>query len=121
MTVTGNGARASNLQNITIYDLNSAEIDEEFDAVCVRSSMYKTSLLYGEKKLLFGRDLFKQITFYVENLRPMITKDELEEDHKRFLFTTSRKKEQTCQMTQSAVSNCLTKAFELAGVLCKDR
>ena len=42
-------ARSSNLQNMTIYDLEEAKEDKDYDAMCVRSLQYKTSLLYGGK------------------------------------------------------------------------
>lgn len=44
-----NAARTSNLMNITLEDLNQAEENKEFDCFQIRNSVYKTSLLYGDK------------------------------------------------------------------------
>ena len=92
LTFIGNAARASNIQNMTIKDMKKGTEDEEYEAICVRSCRYKTSLLYGEKKLLFGKDLFDQIKYYTENLRQLLCKDAKLEDHKRYLFTQSVEK-----------------------------
>ena len=120
MTCIGNAARASNLQNITIYDLDTAEFDHDFDCMCIRSQNYKTSLLYGEKKLLFGNDLFKQLQFFVTNLRPLLITDDDKDSSQKFVFTSAKSSTKEKKMSQSTIANALTRAFEQARVFSKD-
>lgn len=44
-----NAARSSNLMNMTVEDFNRSEQNEEFGCFLMRNSVYKTSLLYGDK------------------------------------------------------------------------
>ena len=105
---------------MTIYDLEEAREDKDYDAMCVRSLQYKTSLLYGEKKLLFGKDLFKQLQYYVKNLRHLLTQDDHIESNKRFVFTSLKCGQENEQMSQSTIANALTRAFEQSGALPKN-
>ena len=118
MTCFGNAARSLNLQNMTIFDLDGAKENKDFDAMCVRSPHYKTSLLYGEKKLLFGKDLYKQLKYYVKYLRPLLTQDQSNDTNRRFIFTSSVKDNE--RMTQSTIANALTRIFEQSGALPKN-
>ena len=86
----GNATRASNLINITLDDVKNIERDLEYDAYSLSSSFYKTSSLYGEKKILLGEDLYKQVIAYMKYLRPKIIRDQEKKLSERYLFTSTR-------------------------------
>ncbi|XP_066924389.1 titin homolog isoform X3 [Clytia hemisphaerica] len=107
MITMGNAARASNLINLCQQEVNNAELEEEFDAYAISSINYKTSLLYGVKKLLLGKDLFQQLNNYIKHLRPKITCDP--DNDNLHVFTSSREKG---PMSHSAISNAMTTIFK---------
>jgi len=61
MLAFGNAARASNLINITLADVDNATKEIDFDAWSFSSCNYKTSLLYGEKKMYLAEDLMEEV------------------------------------------------------------
>lgn len=118
MLCLGNALRASNLINITMQDIDDATENEEFGgALTISSEFYKTSMLYGEKIILFPKAIFSQTTFYIKHLRKYLTDDSESPQNQRKLFTTASKQD----MSNSVVSNCLTSAFKLSGVLQKNQ
>lgn len=121
MACLGNALRCSNVINITLRDVETATVEPEFNnARCVRSDKYKTSLLYGEKIILFPNTIFLQILFYVQHYRPLLVQDGEKPSHMRYLFTPagpSAKDGEEGKMDHPLVSNALTSAFKLANVL----
>jgi len=113
----GNAARASNIINITLEDFDNAQEEPEYHAMSIRSVNYKTSLLYGEKMLLFGKDLFFHIETYVKFCRPLLIRDEDKLQNERYLFTSSRPNNSNGRITHSALANSLTSTFQSANVL----
>lgn len=110
----GNAARSSNLSNITLYDLGEVTTEKDYNnAKCIRSEHYKTSLLYGDKLLLFPDYLFKQIQIYTEHMRPLFINDENQPARDRFLFTTSRPNDPNGKMSSSVIASALPSAFNL--------
>ena len=69
MLCVTNALRASNLINITLADVANAKHDEEFNAMVISSSKYKTSMLYGKKIL------YKQITKFMFYFRPKLANE----------------------------------------------
>ncbi|XP_066934202.1 uncharacterized protein [Clytia hemisphaerica] len=106
----GNAARASNLINLSVEDVENAVREEEFDAFAIASINYKTSLLYGIKKLLLGNDLLQQLKNFIEYLRPKITINDPADKHSQPVFTSCREKG---PMSHSAISNAMTSIFKL--------
>ena len=114
----GNAVRASNLINMNMKEFNEAAPESEYNAICLKSMNYKTSLLYGEKMILLPNDLHKIMKFFIKHLRPLFIDDEKEPPHKRFLFTSSRG--QKTHITHSNISQSLTITFRKAGVFNKE-
>ena len=75
MITFGNACRASNLINITIEDFENDKKDNTYDAWSISSTNFKTSLLYGEKKILLGDDLYTHAGNFKKFLRHKITTD----------------------------------------------
>ena len=117
-----NATRSSNLANMTLYDVENATLDTSYNAFCVRSENYKTSLLYGDKLMLFPNDIFLQLQFYIKELRPVLTDDANKKNYERYVFTSSRasadqlKKQSNQKMTSSLVASSCASAFSLSGV-----
>lgn len=103
----GNATRASNLININLRDVKNATKENDFDAWAISSKSYKTSLLYGEKKILLGEDLYHQVQNYVQFLRPRLIVDHQKRLEKRPLFASVR----STEMTHSSISNGMTNIF----------
>ena len=115
MLCLGNALRTSNLVNVTLEDVIQAKVEPEFNnARSVSSEFYKTSMLYGEKIILFPPAVYKQVMFYIDHLRPVIVNDTALSGDKRYLFVT---KGSTSKMTHSNVANSLTAAVDLADVM----
>ena len=112
MITFGNAARASNLINMTVDDFNAATKESEYNAWCMTSVNYKTSLLYGEKKMLISEDMYIQFKNYLKFLRPILLEgsesDDCEDKDKPF-FVSHRS---AVKMTHSALSNAMTSIFK---------
>ena len=66
---------------MTIHDVLTAKEDEEFpNARAIRSTKYKTSLLYGTKIMVVPNDVYKLLVFYIKVLRPVLTQRYKDED-----------------------------------------
>jgi len=109
MLAFGNAARASNLINITLADVDNATKEIDFDAWSFSSCNYKTSLLYGEKKMYLAEDLMEEVKVFVKCLRPKITDDAEKARDERPLFTSTRGEGNF--MNHSCVSNGMTTLF----------
>ena len=87
----GNAVRSSNLINLNYRELKDVALAPEYNnARSIKSLNYKTSLLYGEKMILLPEVLYQLLVIYFEKLRPLFIQDDNEEDHERFIFTSSR-------------------------------
>jgi len=104
----GNAARSSNLINITLNDIESAIPEKDYDAFSISSTNYKTSLLYGEKKMLMAEDLYHQVANYILYLRPKIISDAHKLKSERSLFTSTRS---DGEMSHSCISNGMSNLF----------
>ena len=68
-----NCLRASNLMNMTIYDFQQANIDAEtWEAYHFHNSKYKTSIVYGDKVILFRESLNDQIKTFITYARSQL-------------------------------------------------
>ena len=66
---------------MTISDVKNAKVDEEFpNARTIKSSKYKTSLLYGTKIMVLPLDIYNLLMTYIEFIRPFLTKNYKAED-----------------------------------------
>lgn len=106
----GNAARASNLINMKLEDVEQALYEEELDAYVVTSNNYKTSFLYGEKKILFGRDIYFQLKRFIKYLRPKICST----TNSNEVFISVRA---DGPMSHSSISNGLTSIFQMVDEL----
>ena len=106
-----NATRASNLINLTLQDLKEAKHDAEFDALCILSKKYKTSLLYGRKAIVLPEELYGQLSNFVTHLRPRIAdaSDATLPDDEKAIFLCSGS---GSRMTHSTISNGLTHLFK---------
>ena len=76
MVTIANACRSTNLKNITLKDLDEATEDSEFvGARIVQSSRYKTSMLYGSKKIVISIAHFKNIGTFVKHMRQYLISD----------------------------------------------
>ncbi|XP_066923244.1 uncharacterized protein [Clytia hemisphaerica] len=95
----GNATRSSNIINMTLQHVNEAKTSKEFDsnapAMIMKSDIYKTSIIYGDKLIVVPSDVFLQIQNYIKFVRPVLMSDDKKPDDKRLLFTSSRPKEGT--------------------------
>jgi integrase len=105
---------------MTISDVYDAKIDEEFpNARTIRSSKYKTSLLYGTKIMVLPLDIYNLLLMYIEVLRPVLTEKYKDEDaalpdSKRYLFVSHK----NCGMVESrAITSYLTSTVKQSKVL----
>uniref|UniRef100_A0A7M6DR57 Tyr recombinase domain-containing protein n=1 Tax=Clytia hemisphaerica TaxID=252671 RepID=A0A7M6DR57_9CNID len=116
-----NAARSSNISEMTLEQLNNAVESDEYisnlPGMVVRSDLYKTSHIYGEKLLLLPKDVFRQIQNYVKYFRPTLINDDEKPDNERYLFTSSRiKKGDSGKMTTSNVASACSKVYEKSGI-----
>ena len=111
MMVIINGARASNIINITTKDVLNAKVHDEFPGYVFNSKKYKTSLIYGTKTMAVPIDIFPFFTTYINDVRPILASPS-----SIYLFTSMRGKDGS-KMEHSLVSNAMTKSFELANIL----
>lgn len=58
LTIT-NGARASNLINITIAEVKGARKDDQFEGWIFKSAKYKTSIIYATKIMVVPDDIYR--------------------------------------------------------------
>ena len=108
-----NGARASNLINITTEDVTTAVEHEEFPAYVFKSKNYKTSIIYGTKIMVVPEDIYNFYKIFVNYVRPIISSPA-----SKYLFTSSRDKaDGSSCIEHSLISNGMTKSFQLANVL----
>lgn len=117
----GNATRSSNIINMTLQHVNEAKTSKEFDsnapAMIMKSDIYKTSIIYGDKLIVVPSDVFLQIQNYIEFVRPVLISDDKKPDDKRLLFTSSRPKEGTDgRMTTSNVAQGTASVFERSGM-----
>ena len=122
MISIGNGLRSSNLLNLTIFDFNRAIEDPDFKrAKILQNKIYKTSIFYGTKFIVLEYDLHEMLTIYIIHLRPLFITDEMADDKKRYLFTSSRSGKHCTPMTQSNIAQALSSTFRKAKVVSIDR
>ena len=115
MLCLGNALRTSNLVNVNLEDVVQAKIEPEFNnARSVSSEFYKTSMLYGEKIIMFPPSIYKQVLFYINHLRPVLVDYAQLPEDKRYLFVT---KGTSSKMTHSSVANALTAAVKITDIL----
>ena len=107
----GNACRASNLINMTVQDVEKAHKEKAYDAWSFSSNNYKTSLLYGEKKILLGEDIYQQVVRFVKFLRPKISPSNTAKSSEQPLFTSVRGNGGF--LTHSCISNAMTSLFHL--------
>lgn len=115
-----NACRASNLQNITLLDVDDAKEDVDFPGSWnIKSTRYKTSMLYGTKMITLTADLYGLLKYFVSLLRPVLVDDKMLASERRYLFVSSRPTltQSGCPMSHSLISNCLSSAFRASGVL----
>ena len=68
-----NCLRASNLMHMTIYDFQQANIDAEtWEAYHFHNNKYKTSIVYGDKVILFRESLNDQIKTFITYARSQL-------------------------------------------------
>lgn len=85
-----NAARSSNIIFMTLHDVKQATTDDEYvNARIIRSTRYKTSMLYGVKILALYEATYNHLMTYVSTLRPLLVNDEDRKDEFRFLFHSS--------------------------------
>ena len=143
MLTLANATRASNIINITLTDVMQAKADEEyFNAMVMSSPYYKTSMLYGEKKLVISRDIYKQILAYEKYCRPVIMGKSAKGNTSTTISTTATSATATAATTKTSSKNaydylflskntqevmknsnvpkCLTRSFQLAGCFTDD-
>ena len=53
-------------------DWDTGYYDKEYDGFCVKSDNHKTSIIYGTKIIVMGRDMQAQLHTYIAQLRPYI-------------------------------------------------
>ena len=86
-----NCLRASDLESITLEDVGKIKSNDKIDRTHVlKNKKYKTSMLYGAKIILLSQTHLQKIKFYIENIRPYVTKDDKKHPSQRCLFTSSR-------------------------------
>lgn len=107
MLCVTNALRASNLINITLADVANAKHDEEFNAMVISSSKYKTSMLYGKKMIVCSQPLYKQLTKFMIYFRPKLANENdsniRQEERALFLSVNAGEK-----MSHSTISNGMT-------------
>jgi len=76
MLVMMNACRASNIQNLTLDDMDKSTVEKEFPTFkIINQTRYKTSFVYGIKAIVIPADLFGQLETYVRKIRPILVKD----------------------------------------------
>ena len=89
----------------------------------MKSENYKTSIIYGEKIIVCGKDVQAQLKKYIEEIRSfLITKGGVlpEETHaksEQYVFTT---RGNACMMKHKDIAACLTSSFRKAGMNTED-
>ena len=122
MISIGNGLRSSNVLNLTIFDFNRAIEDPDFKgAKILQNKIYNTSIFYRTKFIVLEYDLHEMLTIYIVHLRPLLITDEMEDDEKRYLFTSSRSGRHCMPMTQSNIAQALSSTFRKAKVVSIER
>ena len=106
---------------MSIAHFNDASDDEDFEAKIITSSFYKTSLLYGDKKILLSVEVHRQLGVFIEYFRPLLIQDGQKKDTDRPVFTSSTPSEKAPHMKHSLISAALTSAFKRAGILKRKR
>ena len=110
----GNALRASNLINMTLRDVTLAQPDQDFPgAFSISSTAYKTSMIYGQKKIVAPRLVFDQLKVYIAKYRSNLIEDTSIPEERRYVFTSN----QGTQITHSGISNGMTSIFKLAGLV----
>jgi len=106
-----NALRASNLINMTVEDITKAVYDKEFDALVIKSTRYKTSILYGRKSIVCSEELYGQLQKFVTYFRPKFIKAENESESlaERKVFPANNGEQ---QLSHSVISNGLTNLFQ---------
>lgn len=62
--------------NMTTYNFQQANIDAEIrEAYRFHNSKYKTSIVYGDKVILFWESLNDQIKTFITYVRPILADD----------------------------------------------
>lgn len=65
--------RASNVINITLKEVLSAERDKEIkEAFIFKNRMYKVTLIYGSKIILASEKLYHRIKLHIDHLRHLL-------------------------------------------------
>ena len=86
-----NALRASNVINITLYEMQSAQRNKEIkDAFVFRNKKYKGSIVYGSKIILASQTIFHYIKLYIHYLRPILIDDKHRLNRERYLFVSSK-------------------------------
>ena len=116
-----NCLRASNLINITLYDVENAVKDKTVsEAYLIRNKKYKVSIIYGAKLLMLSKDTYKQLQSYIKYVRPKFITDNHRSKRDRYVFVSSRADEKVSikpePMSHSVVTKCLSRSFEKAEV-----
>ncbi|XP_066921309.1 uncharacterized protein [Clytia hemisphaerica] len=128
----GNATRSSNIVNMSLEHMDEAQTASEYEsnnpAMILKSELYKTSIIYGDKLIVLPNDLFSQLTNYIKFIRPTIIKDDNLPQDKRPIFTSTRPKKKSKSdrsndetykdnyMVSSNVSKACTSTFVKSGM-----
>ena len=86
MVTIAHACRASNIQNITLKDLDNVFEDKEYvGAKIINSVRYKTSMLYGAKKIVISGYHFTNIEIFVKYMRQYLVTDSHLPKHMRYV------------------------------------
>ena len=103
-----------------LQDFDNGTFDENYGGFRFKSENYKTSIIYGAKIILCGKDTHAQLRTYINVIRPyIITKGgTLPEEPKKpksetYVFTTKGNHQ---MMKQKDISAGLTSSFRKAGM-----
>ena len=119
----GNAIRPSNIVNMNLQHVDeavsAAELTINAKAMVMKSEIYKTSIIYGDKLIVIPSDVWVQLGNYVKHIRPLLIDDESALQHDRMLFTSMRVPEgENGEMTTSSVSKACSAVYsqsELGG------
>ena len=109
-----NATRCSNIRNMTADDVDKAVDSPTIKtAKEINSTLYKTSIFYGKKIILFPLDIFQELKSYLLHIRPHFIHPDNE-----YVFTSlGNKGVSEPQMKHNLVSKCLSKTFEKSNAL----
>ena len=111
-----NATRCSNLLNMTLGDMkNAIESPTIKSAMEVSSVLYKTSIFYGKKVILYPNEIFEEMQTYIDYVRPDWTHQE-----NPYIFTSLSGKNADptdFQMKHNLPTKCLTSSFEKSKAL----